>query len=171
MVKTKEEKGKFSGTDKEKVEILKECAALGAEYIDVAFHTEQKHLKDLIKNKFKSKIIISYHNFEKTPSIKALRDIENKIIRKKGDMIKIATMAKKEEDIVNLTKFALELKKKRKKFIIIGMGKKGKITRLLAPQLGSEIMYAPLKNTKSSASGQVEAGMLREFWRNALGNG
>ena len=64
-----------------------------------------------------------------------------------------------EEDIKILEKIF------NKKIIVIGMGEKGKITRIVAPLLGSPFTYASLKEGKETAEGQISVDRLKELMR------
>jgi 3-dehydroquinate dehydratase-1 len=71
----------------------------------------------------------------------------------KPDIMKFATKVKTDEDNQNLLRLLLS-KKKNEKMIVVGMGEKGKITRFVAPLLGSQIAWVTHKNI-SSAPGQL----------------
>ena len=56
----KSENGNFKGTEGERLSLLKKAIELGADYVDIEINADYKQI---IKNKKKSKIIVSYHNF------------------------------------------------------------------------------------------------------------
>jgi len=66
--------------------------------------------------------------------------------KSKPAIIKIATLVNKEEDVITLSEI-LKLRKPKEQFIIIGMGDKGKLTRILFPMMGSFIAYAAMDKT------------------------
>lgn len=164
VVKTPDEQGKFKQSDSKKIDLLIKCADLKFEYIDTAMDTDPKEIKRLIKNKKNSQIILSYHNFSQTPLRTELRKIIRKHQTLEGDIIKIAVQPQTEKDVITVIELALELKEKQIPAIIISMGEKGKITRIVAPELDSVFMYAPLTKDQSSAPGQITADNLRQLW-------
>lgn len=70
-----EHKGDFSGTEIERQEKLLDAARNGFEYVDLELTTPK--LKNLVEKmrKTKVKLIISFHDFDKTPSIARLHEI------------------------------------------------------------------------------------------------
>ena len=62
----KRENGNFKGTEGERIALLKQAIELGADYIDV--NLDCTELNNLIKNRGATKVIVSHHNFEETPS-------------------------------------------------------------------------------------------------------
>ncbi|WP_456420011.1 type I 3-dehydroquinate dehydratase [Methanocaldococcus infernus] len=146
----------------ERVELFKKAIEENAKFIDVELREEKN--KELVefRNRIgsKTKVIISYHNFEETPSFEKLCEVvENSL--KVGDIAKIATMVKDKEDVLKILNLA---NKYRGRIIAIGMGEKGRLTRILAPYFGSILTFASYKG-KSSAPGQIEIEELKEIWR------
>jgi len=127
---------------------LKEAAKLGANYIDI----ESKFLKDdFLKyiDREKTKVIISYHNFNETPPAENLHYIYEKIVNQGADIAKIVTMAKEWDDCIGI----IELVRDAKVPIIgINMGVYGKVTRY---NKKNYISYCALNKDECSASGQI----------------
>lgn len=96
------------------------------------------------------KVILSYHNYEKTPSRKHLSHIIEKMLTSGADIAKIACMAKSTEDCSRV----LGLYEKYPKLVAFCMGDIGKITRLTAPLLGAPFTYASIVG-KDVAPGQM----------------
>jgi len=162
VLKSKREKGRFVGTEKERVELLIKSLDYGADYVDIDIKTAKSLLKKLInvaKSK-KVKTIISYHNFEKTP--KNLKAIYKKISSFNPEIIKFSTKINRVHDIADL--FSL-LKNADRKIITLGMGDKGEITRILAPKLGNYLYYAPLRKEEKTADGQLTYEELNKYWQ------
>lgn len=151
--KGKKEGGLWKGTEKDRIALLKEFAKAEVDYIDVGIHTNAKLVSELVESKQNAKIIVSYHNFESTPSEKALLKIVEKAAGKGADIVKIATFAKKAED--NLKIVSVLSRWKKLPLIALCMGKKGKISRTLAPHFGSYISYVALDKASKSAVGQL----------------
>ena len=140
-------------------EIILKALDLRFDFIDIDL--------PLIKNfdlpkQIKSKIIISFHDFKKTPDMFQLNAIVNKIRKLKVEIIKIATKVNNNQDIKNLFKILLN-KKKNEKIIVVGMGKKGKITRVLGPLIGSFLTFASTPFGQS-APGQLEISEFKKIY-------
>ncbi|MFS8563094.1 MAG: type I 3-dehydroquinate dehydratase [Rhabdochlamydiaceae bacterium] len=103
-----------------------------------------------------AKLILSYHNFEKTPDNlqKILEGMQRAFPAK---FYKIATMARSSLDALRMLDFV------RKNPGVIGlcMGDLGKPTRILAPLFGTPIMYT---GSLDSALGQVSLDVLLEVY-------
>lgn len=144
--RTKKEGGHFNQTEKERIKILSDNAPL-VEITDIELNTEEHLRQKVIDNS--NKTIISYHNFEKTPSQKFLQNIIDEAF-KIGDIPKIAVKPEKIEDTYILLKLLMQ----NKGIIAISMDKIGSYTRVMAPIMGSPITYAAINN--ESAPGQLD---------------
>jgi 3-dehydroquinate dehydratase I len=105
-------------------------------------------------------IIVSEHDFEKTPDISHLESIVVKADALGAHIIKIATMAKHQRDVVRLMEFTAACKNN---LVTIAMGEYGNITRVLAPVFGSLFTYGFVK--KAVAPGQMSVHKLIEELR------
>ncbi len=140
-------------------EIILKVLDLGFNFIDI----DLPLTKDFnLPKQIKSKIIISFHDFKKTPDMVQLNAIVNKIRKLKAEIIKIATKVNNNQDIKNLFKILLN-KKKNEKMIVLGMGEKGKITRVLGPLIGSFLTFASTSFGKS-APGQLEISEFKKIY-------
>ncbi len=77
--------------------------------------------------------------------------------------MKLATKIHANEDIKTLIRLLLD-KKPNEEMIVIGMGDKGKITRLINPLLGSYLTYASTEYSQS-APGQIPINLLRAVYQ------
>lgn len=166
VLKPKNEKGAFKGSEKKRIKLLKESLDFGASYIDIGIKTGVL-IQDLIASakKKKVKVIISYHNFKKTPSGTTLKNIYKRMRKLNPDVIKFSTQIKKTQDIAALFNLIIQAKKDAQPIITLGMGEKGKITRILAPKLGNYLYYAPLTKENSTADGQLTYAELNSYWK------
>jgi 3-dehydroquinate dehydratase I len=105
-------------------------------------------------------IIVSEHDFEKTPDISHLESIATKAEALGAHIVKIATMANNQHDVARLLEFTAACKKD---LVTIAMGEYGNITRVLAPMFGSLFTYGFVK--KSVAPGQFGVHKLIEELR------
>ena len=151
-----DEGGNFKGNTDDLLKIISIANNLKFEHIDV----ERTLLKYINFNK-NSKIIGSYHNFDMTPNYKDLLLIYDIIKQYKiVDIVKIATMVLNDIDNINLLKLSI----KKKNNIILGMGEKGRIIRIIAPLLGGYLTFASITKDSISANGQLTLEEFKQFY-------
>jgi len=141
-----EEGGFFQGSESERIEILL-AAAKHAKIVDIELQTSDEHIEKIVKAS--KSTIISYHDFEKTPSTDQLLDIVHRE-RAVGDIAKFAVMPQNISDTLTV----LNVLSQVKDTVGISMGDIGKYTRVVAPLFGSPITFASLDN--KSAPGQID---------------
>ncbi|HUJ11745.1 MAG TPA: type I 3-dehydroquinate dehydratase [Verrucomicrobiae bacterium] len=105
----------------------------------------------------KRALIVSFHDFTRTPPINELRQIAWKAATH-GTVVKIATFTQTEADLAALRELLLE--KSPASLCVLGMGPLGPRTRLEFPKFGSCLSYGYLD--MPVAPGQVSA---RELWQ------
>jgi 3-dehydroquinate dehydratase-1 len=153
--------GNFEGSLETWKQVLEIASMAGFKYLDIEFPSAR--YINLTKKHPETKIITSYHNFNHTNGYRDLRKIQKRMRGIKPDLMKFATFVKTEKDIKNLIRLLVSAKKDDK-MIVIGMGDLGKITRIIAPILGSKINF--LTGNESTAKGQLKL----EDWNLALQN-
>jgi 3-dehydroquinate dehydratase type I len=165
----KDEGGGFSGTEGERVELLKEAVGLGADYVDIEMGTAEALIKELAakvgNNHGRTKWIISHHNFSATPSVRALRRKLDECKRSGADIIKIVTYAKRIEDNLRVLGLIPYARRKDQEIAAFCMGEMGRISRIIAPLLGSYFNYASLERGTESAPGQLTIEEMRQVSR------
>ncbi|MCP4693255.1 MAG: shikimate dehydrogenase [Desulfobacterales bacterium] len=152
------ERGKFTGSEEERCALLREAMALGADYVDVGL--DCPHLPSLLKEKKETRVIVSHHDYEKTPD--DLQGIYERIRSTGADVIKIAAFA---NTLGDNTRILDLIEKSDQDVIAICMGPKGEISRILAPLYGSFLTFASLETGRESAPGQIPAETMREVYR------
>jgi len=156
------EGGRYRGDYDRRVKLYKTAIENNVRYIDVEL--KEKRNRELVdfRNDInsKTKIIISYHNFGRTPSYDTLLNIVNKELQI-GDIAKFATMVNTKRDILTILRV---IQKFEGKIIGVGMGRKGKLTRILGTYFGSILTFASMEG-KSSAPGQIDVKKLKEIYK------
>lgn len=150
--------GKYRGQEKARVALLQN-ALENFEYVDIELETMRANR--FTRSNF-SKLIVSYHNFERTPSYWDMQKIIFEMNQYKPDILKIATKVNEEYEAVKLYRL-LTNKPKEEERIVIGMGDKGKITRVLGPMLGGFLTYASTP-WGESAEGQIDLKELEKIF-------
>jgi len=155
----RDEGGGFSGTERERVELLKEAVELGADYVDIEVRTEEVLIEELstkIGNHHgRTKWIISHHDFSETPSGRALKRKLDECNATGADIVKIVTYANTAENNLRVLELIPHARRKAGKIIAFCMGELGRISRIMAPLLGSYFSYASLERGAESAPGQL----------------
>ncbi len=140
-------------TDNERFEMYRFATEKKAHYIDVEIETSSKFLEDIkeIISNTRTELILSYHNFEYTPSFTDLKLIMDQCKSKGADVIKIATMVNNYVNAADL----LSLYREDGRKVIIGMGEKGKIVRVASVFMGAEFTFASPDKDQYTAPGQL----------------
>lgn len=149
----------WKGRQSKRIELLQEAADRGADYVDI----ELDHFHPIKINRERTKLIVSYHNFDYVSSIPALNYHFRKAVKKGADIVKLATKVCSERTSEDLLDF-VESHKERCPLIVIGMGELGKKTRFEGPRRGGYLTFARLDPKSSTASGQPTVKELREYW-------
>ena len=161
----KDEGGGFPGTERDRVDLLKEAVALGADYVDIELRTAEGLIKELAarirNNHGRTKWIISHHDLTGTPSERALRRRLDECKRTGADITKIVTYAKRMEDNLRVLGLIPYAREKGQEIIACCMGETGRMSRVMAPLLGSYLGYASLEKGAESAPGQLTVGEMK----------
>ncbi|PYR93536.1 MAG: shikimate dehydrogenase [Acidobacteria bacterium] len=143
--------GRFEGSDEERLRILREAHALGAEYIDVDFDAL---CEPIIAERQGRGVIVSTHDFTGTPT--DLPGLLAAMRRTGAEIVKLATTTETLSDLIPLLKVGTS----DQPTILIGMGASGVVSRILAARFRSRWTYAG----DAIAPGQLPVRrMLHEF--------
>ncbi len=161
----KAEGGKYKGEERRRLAVLKEAVDLGGDYLDVELATEKSLLQNLIRNKRRPQVILSFHDFHRTPSPGELQRLFGQMTRLGADVVKMVPFARSWEDnlsILSMIPFAM---KRRQRIVAFCMGEKGRMSRIFSPFLGAAWTYASLKKVKASAPGQLTVDEMKAIWK------
>ena len=153
------EGGKFQGDEKERTSILKLIAEYHPFLLDVEFSTlrKNKSLHNYVK-RTKTDILVSWHDFKKTPSISALKKM-NKQMSRFSKFVKIVTNAKTINDSSKV--LSLYNNSSKANLIAFAMGDNGRMSRILCLYLGSPFTYVSLG--KPVAPGQFSLEQVKKI--------
>lgn len=157
LCKGRKERGNFRGSEEKRLDILMAAAFSGADFVDIDIQTDTKLLRSAmyrIHNGSNTKIILSYHNFQNTPSLKTLMRICEKGFRLGADIVKIATYARKPSENCILFELVLRMREQKKKVIVTPMGEKSELGRIGCLILGGFLTYVALDKRSKTAEGQ-----------------
>ncbi len=137
------EGGKFSGSEKERISILKLISEFDPYLLDVEYKTLKRNI-ELVKylKGTKTRILVSWHDFTKTPDEQTLKSMLKKM-SKFSNNIKIVTTAKTIGDTICILSLYKTLPRKLS-MISFAMGDYGRMSRILCTKLGSPYTYVSL---------------------------
>jgi len=161
--RTKTEGGQWKGTEEERVQVLRQAIAAGADYVDIETSTPKELLKSVLDNKGQTKIILSYHNFSNT--MEDLEPLYEIMCELPGDILKIVTYAQDISDNLKIFKLLKRAQKEDRQLIGLCMGELGELSRVLSPLLGGFLTFGALESGKESAPGQILASTLKNIYR------
>jgi 3-dehydroquinate dehydratase-1 len=151
-VRSPSEGGKFSGSERNRLEFLLQLSDLRPAYVDIELETLRRFHEELAGAFPRSTYIVSWHNFSGTPTVSKLVELYDEA-RSYGGFSKIIGTAKEFED--NSRILSLYGKSREKgNLIAFCMGEKGVLSRVLCVRLGSPFTYAALPGNT------VESGQL-----------
>ncbi len=154
-IRIKKEGGHFSGSEKDRLELFEKIIK-SVDAVDVELGSPICRSVARLAKRNRKAVVVSFHDFKKTPSNQNLRSVLKKSKSAGADIIKIAAAAETREDFTRMMDFLAE--NRGKNLIVISMGKIGSASRLVFPFLGSLLSYGFIG--KSSAPGQFPAADL-----------
>ena len=148
--------GPFS--DRDRKALLLTAIEAGAAYVDVEVESDPSYREEIVAkaNSLGCKVIVSFHDHERTPGAQELQEILAQCFLAGADVAKIACVAHSDRDNARL----LGLLDREEKIVVVAMGKKGRLTRIVAPLLGSLFTFASLHAGKETAEGQIDKTVL-----------
>jgi 3-dehydroquinate dehydratase I len=140
-------------SEAERKALFLRAIASGAAYVDVEVETADAFKHEVLQaaRAQDCQVIISYHDFEKTPEPAELEHIIQWCSEMQPEIIKIACMVHTDRDNARL----LGLLDSPHRMLVVGMGERGKLTRVVAPLLGSVWTFAPSGAATATAPGQL----------------
>lgn len=108
-------------------------------------------------------VILSHHDFRKTPSLAKLLELRAKAKSAGCSIFKVATVANTPCDLSVLLGFLISRRETDPALSVMGMGNFGKASRLVLGRAGSVLNYGFLD--KAQVSGQWPAALLKERLR------
>ena len=148
----------------------------GARYVDVELEAQKQMSKRVRQAAHENGTIFirSYHDFEGTDSLEALKAIVEKCVYHGADMVKVVTTAHSQADVdkvMSLYSWCCEEKDGGNErigaladggLIAFCMGEAGRGSRLECLKHGAPYTYAALSEEESAAPGQWEAARMRK---------
>lgn len=130
----------------------------GASHVDVDLLAEEPPAATVIgaARERGAEVIVSFHDYEGTPSSDRLAAIVDACFARGADMAKVACRVRGARDAARL----IGLLDDDRRIIAVGMGPGGRITRLAGALLRSPVAYAARAPGEETAGGQIPASRL-----------
>jgi len=161
-LRPKSEGGKFSGSEKNRISILKLVAEYNPYLLDVEYNTikKNKDLRHYLKRS-KTDLLVSWHDFKKTPNSTSLKKMTNEMF-KFSKNIKIVTTARSIGDSAKVLSLYKNVPKNGN-LVAFAMGNYGRMSRILCTQIGSPYTYVSLG--KPIAPGQFSLDEVKSIFK------
>jgi 3-dehydroquinate dehydratase type I len=127
----------------------------GADFVDVELGLPTRWRKKIFDAGSASRIVISTHICDKTPSRHDLGNILLKCIDSGAPVVKIVTWARTWEDNLRLLELIPRAQDRGVKVVAFCMGPVGRISRIFSHLMGSYLTFASLEKGQASAAGQI----------------
>ena len=124
-------------------------------FLDLDIGTQEGEISYIGEKDLNIKSILSYHNYDLTPSELELREILSKMKENNPTIVKFSTYCNSKQDSLRLLLLQDEIGESGIKHIVLGMGAYGIVTRIFGPFWGNELSFAPVSLERSSAPGQL----------------
>ncbi|MGI0046964.1 MAG: type I 3-dehydroquinate dehydratase [Nitrosotalea sp.] len=160
-LRPRSEGGKFSGSETERISILKLIAEFNPYLLDVEYNTLRKNkgFYQYLK-RTRVNILVSWHDFSKTPSEQALKAMAKKMSRFSKN-VKMVTTARTITDTLRVLSLYKDVSH-RSNLVAFAMGDSGRMSRILCTRLGSPFTYVSLG--KPIAPGQFSLDEMKSVF-------
>ncbi len=161
--------GGFRANIERQIEILDAAVAAGAALIDIEIETAEAAPRSLDPFRGRTRLIISYHDFDRTAALSRALGRLKKI---PADIYKLATMARKPSD--NVRVLEMPAAHPEKAMVLLVMGELGVPSRVLGLARKSIFVFAAPDShgagkreppVQPTAPGQLSATVLRKLYR------
>jgi len=161
------EGGKWEGKEDDRIELLTNLLSLkdGPDAVDIELSAGREARDQVIKvaRAYGKNIIVSSHNFSKTPAFQEMKTILEEAFLAGADIAKLAVMPQSRRDVLDLLRVALDAREAGNAVCTIAMGKLGKHTRVIAPFYGSVLTYSAVDSEVSAAPGQFKVDEVKKI--------
>jgi 3-dehydroquinate dehydratase-1 len=142
----------------EREALLQAAVAHGAAFVDIEIEAPDSFKQAIIAaaRRKKCRVIISYHDYEKTPPAAELKGIIARCFADGADIAKIACQVRSEGDCARIMGLYDREPGDKREIIAFGMGERGRITRIAAALLGAPFTYTALFPGGETAPGQLD---------------
>ncbi|HHG7791036.1 TPA: type I 3-dehydroquinate dehydratase [Streptococcus pneumoniae] len=158
-LRTRSEGGEIDLSPEEYIHLIKEVAQFyQPDYIDFEYYSYKDVFEEMLDF---PNLVLSYHNFQKTPE--NMMEILSELTILNPKLVKVAVMAHTEQDVLDLMNYTRGFKtlNPEQEYVTISMGKVGKVSRITADVTGSSWSFASLDEV--SAPGQISLASMKKI--------
>lgn len=158
--------GEFSGSEAERLELLRTGIEAGYDYVDLEEDLHGSREGEALAKAAGAtgtRVIRSYHDTEGVPA--ALPELVRRLSQREEEIPKLAVTPRGISDLRRLLSVAPKMRKSNG--ILVGMGTVGIPTRLLAPRIGSFLTFCSAGN-KQAAPGHLDPETLVGLYRHDM---
>ena len=147
-----------------RIRSLMSAASAGFEYIDLEWRTPKtRQICREIKSVSNTQIILSYHEFQMSPTLQRLANIHHQQVEAGADICKIVFTANTMVDNLLCLDFVQQVTK-HQRTISFCMGGQGLMSRLFSPLFGGFLTYAAIERGREAAAGQITISEMTQFY-------
>jgi 3-dehydroquinate dehydratase I len=159
------EGGNFAGEEQARIAPLLDAVSQGARYVDLELKAPDSSHQALLEmtNSTSCQLILSWHNFQDTPSQAELVGRLATIQDKGAHIAKIVTMAHDYHDVLRVLTLQEEAARMDIPLIAFCMGQPGVISRVATMDLGGYMTYCAVSDSEATAPGQLSVAVLRQI--------
>lgn len=158
------EGGYFDGSEEERIVPLLEAVEVGCEYVDLELKAPESSHQSLLAavEKNSCRLLLSWHNFQETPSSVELLGRLALMQDKGAHIAKIVTMAHTYHDVLRVLMLQEDAARMGIDLVAFCMGRPGVISRLATLELGGYMTYCAANEGEATAPGQLAVTALRQ---------
>ena len=155
-VRSSREGGGFREGERKRLDLMSRLADMGPAYVDIELATAKENAKWLRSLPKEVRKLVSWHDFQGTPALEALRPICEEELGL-GSLAKVVTTATSVEDNVNTLRLCQD---RPGRIVSFCMGELGTVSRVASMRLGAPLAYASIPG-EVVAPGQLSITAMR----------
>lgn len=160
------EGGKYAGNEEQRIATLLEAVHEGCAYVDLELLAPDKSHRKIVQELEgqDTQLIISWHNFDNTPTRQELVGRIAMMQDKGADIGKIITTAHSYHDVLRVLQLQEVAEELEFSLIAFCMGRPGVISRVATTDLGGYMTYCAVNSEEAVAPGQLSVASLRNIY-------
>ena len=157
--------GHYPGSEEDRLSVLEAAIESQPNWIDIEVDIDPSKREELVKLAGKeTRVIASIHSLEGVPSASEItQDVLDS--QGMGDLVKACYFTNDRKESLRIFESALQLKSSDANYSLMGLGPGGDWSRIHAPALGQELVFATTESGWHLAQqGKINASDLRIAW-------
>jgi 3-dehydroquinate dehydratase-1/3-dehydroquinate dehydratase/shikimate dehydrogenase len=161
------EGGLYAGGEAERIDLLSDAITHGAAFIDLELRASEEsfaRIKAALAGR-NTRLVVSNHNFESTPSREDLLTVLREMKKRRADIGKIVTTAHDYLDVLNVLQLQKDAAELDLPLIAFCMGRAGVISRFATVELAGFMTYCAPSEQEATAPGQISVQVMRDMMK------